>query len=209
MKDRDQKEKLELRRKPATKQALKIREWRELLRCRLVKPIDQLEDDWRSLLAKDQYPTAVYGREGREIIDKLPDVPVLMHIRSYVNECRYPPPELLLSFLDCLNSYLDSDGAVSLEEAFFGCTDRHPFAKSKKFKTKKRVGEYAFRLRELQRVGMSREEAADKVAWEHGKGEFKGDTIIREINRDFPELNKLDPVKKNTKVKKSRTTHKG
>ena len=92
----------------------------------------------------------------------------------------YPPPELLLTLLDCWNTYSWSSGGMSLEEAFLGKPVQKAgnFAKRSRAKHQKVFIEFQF-LKEV-RAGRSREDAAATVSEMVG-GKPEPESILRMV----------------------------
>lgn len=92
----------------------------------------------------------------------------------------YPPPELLLTLLDCWETYRAGGGDVSLEEAFLGKPVQkggvYAKRKSSQFKRMVRQWEFAGLLRE----GKSRKEAAEIISERFG-GRPEPESILREM----------------------------
>ena len=110
--------------------------------------LDENIEKWRSAISKkrENYPVLEALEQSWNILESeyncdVPDLVDRNNLGSdtsiatfmyMVDTGFYPPPEVMLSILDCLNFYEDMNGKVSLEEVFFG-------------KTQKGVGNYAAR----------------------------------------------------------------
>lgn len=94
----------------------------------------------------------------------------------------YPPPELLLTLLDCWDSYMGSGGRMSLDEAFLG----RPVQKSGNY-AKQSSARFArfMRRMEYQKLigaGKSPTEAAEAVSELIG-GRIEPESILREMRK--------------------------
>lgn len=94
----------------------------------------------------------------------------------------YPPPELLLTLLDCWESYIASGGAISLDEAFLGKPVQKAgnYAKQRSSKFNKFMRRMEFH--KLTREGKSPMEAAEAISELFG-GRLEPESILREMRR--------------------------
>jgi len=92
----------------------------------------------------------------------------------------YPPPELLLTLLDCWDTYEAGGGSISLEEAFLGKPVQKAgvYAKRSSAKFKKLARQWEFAA--LLKAGKSRQEAAEAVAELFPNGP-EPESILREM----------------------------
>lgn len=90
----------------------------------------------------------------------------------------YPPPELLLTLLDCWDAYEAGGGKTSLEEAFLGRSRQSAgnYAKRQHAKSKKFAMRWEFDS--LLRTGMKRADVAEAVSIKFG-GKPDADSILR------------------------------
>ncbi|MBK8069788.1 MAG: hypothetical protein IPK27_19865 [Rhodanobacteraceae bacterium] len=145
------------------------------LRAKLVsdndKPVlESLEHLWQHLQKKQG---DVIDRE-----DKVADSP-LSGLFHYIDSGFYPPPELMLSLLECWDEYLTGRGSVSLEEAFFG----RPIQKAGNYakrKSQRIRNAYArFEVERERKKGRNLTQAAEAVSLIPGMPD--ADTIARTL----------------------------
>ena len=88
-----------------------------------------LEAQWKKIGDRESLYPMPYQKEFR--VDN--PLELFLQLTSFGN---YPPPELLIMITKCFNLYFEAEGALSLEEVFFG-------------RPKKRAGNYSARKAQL------------------------------------------------------------
>jgi hypothetical protein len=106
-----------------------VEELRERQRdCEDYPVLGALEEDWAKL--EPEYNDFDLNRDDLSSVSKNPIGALCYMVEMGI----YPPPELLLTLVDCFNLYKDGGGTVELEEIFYGPVS-------------KRVGNHAARFR--------------------------------------------------------------
>ncbi|MBV1959879.1 MAG: hypothetical protein KUG53_04010 [Pseudomonadales bacterium] len=94
-----------------------VRKLRKALRVAHDYPVlAGLNDSWEDLSSAYQegFETTIIDRESESF-----ESPLKAYL-YYVDSGFFPPPEILLSVMQCFNIYYRSEGELSLEEVFFG-----------------------------------------------------------------------------------------
>ena len=111
------------------------------------------KDDYLNSL-EEQYQAALHkvdgvlkGSERRGISIRKPDRKnILDALHDTVSMGMYPPPEILLSIIECYEAYINAKGSLNLEDILCGKAQRGKgnFAKQKSIEDKYNYFEYAF-----------------------------------------------------------------
>lgn len=97
---------------------ISVAEWREYLEnCGEKDSFSNLEQSWQTLSNSDDLDEWIRD----DMVCDEPCAAMFFHINCGL----YPPPELLLTVADMFDIYMKGEGAISLEEAFFGKPTRN------------------------------------------------------------------------------------
>lgn len=77
--------------------------------------LNRLENAWQQCQEFNEWP-GIKSREAARTMGRAP----LAALFCYVDMGLYPPPEVLLAAMECFNRYIDAQGEIELEAAFFG-----------------------------------------------------------------------------------------
>ena len=77
--------------------------------------LNRLENAWQQCQSFNEWP----GINGRDVAQRVARDP-LGAVFGFVSMGLYPPPEVMLAAMDCYERYIEAEGALELEEAFFG-----------------------------------------------------------------------------------------
>ena len=91
------------------------------------------------------------------------DYPLSM-LSSLIRIGIIPPPELLLALAEAFEIYVDSGGAIELESAFFGPARKKSGTYARRRKKRERDMFIAWNMGKLESRGMTKIQAAEKVA---------------------------------------------
>lgn len=149
--------------------------------------LNRLENAWQQCKEFNEWP-GIKNRDAAKVVGRSP----LSALFGYIDIGLYPPPELLLAALQCFDRYMDAEGSLSLEEAFFGKEVQGIGKFSSRQAQRQRDLGIAVEMAIYNRDGLSDEKAAEMISLDfERKGVQLGVDRIKEIaNTEAPRVSR-------------------